>query len=358
MIPLLKPSCTEEEIEAVAAVLRSGWWGNGPVCEQFEEEMVRRSDYKYCITVNSATAALHLALKSLNPVHGQEVIVPALTFISTAYAATYLGCKVIFADVRPDTLCIDWDDVLDKITINTLAVIAVDYAGYPAMDKPKVRLAGVPVIEDAAHNCLGEHTGDMVCYSFHPVKNLATGDGGAILTNNEYGAARLRSLRWLGIDRSTWERQEKKYNWDYDIREVGFKCHWNDIQAAVGLVQMRRLAAMNLRRREIAYRYREELVDHVEFTCDHPFHSNHLFPIRVRIDKRNAILDGLLAAGVSAGVHYKPLTHYPMYRSQATPPVTEREWQKLISLPIYPDMSDEIQDFIIHTVKEVINAKT
>ena len=356
VIPLLKPSCTDEEIEAVTAVLRSGWWGNGPVCEEFERQVAERAGYKYCITVNSATAALHLALKSLDIAWGyHEVIVPALTFVSTALVASYVGARVVFADVVPGTLTIDWGDVLQKITKRTKAIIPVDYAGYPADGH---FASWIPIVEDAAHNSLGEHYGDIVCYSFHPVKTLATGDGGAILTNDPDQASRCRSLRWVGIDRSTWERQEKRYNWDYDIREVGYKYHWNDIQAAIGLVQLKRLSEMNLRRRVIADRYRIALSSsRVELCDDHPRHSNHLFPIRVDADRRNEIIDRMLQRGISVGVHYKPLTYYPMWANHETPPVTYREWRRLISLPIFPDMTDEEQFQVITGLEEALKGR-
>jgi len=347
MIPLLQPSCTQAEIEAVAQVLKSGWWGMGPKCDEFEKRLAYRYKRKHCITVNSCTAALHLALLSHGIGPGDDVIVPALTFISSALAATYCGANVIFADICEDTLCIDWADVRAKMTNDVKAVVAVDYAGYPAA----IASPFYPVIQDAAHSCGGIAYGDDVCLSFHPVKNLATGDGGAILTNDDEGAERMRALRWVGIDRSTWERSQKKYGWDYSIEEVGFKCHWNDIQAAIALAQLDRLEELNRKRREIAERYWEGLRDVVWNPVGHKQHTWHLYPIRVPAQYRNGLIDYLLEQGISAGVHYKPLTYYPMYE-QETPPVTEREWQKLVSLPIFYDLTMEDQDRVIGAVKD------
>ena len=221
MIPLLQPSVTQAEIDEVVSALESHWWGSGPKVEKFEQLMATQSGYHHCVTVNSATAALHLSLKLFDIGPGDEVIVPALTFISSALAVVYCGATPIFADVRPDTLCIDWNDAREKITENTKAIIAVDYAGYPA--KPS-QMPGVAVVQDAAHACGGLYYGDLVTLSFHPVKNLATGDGGAILCRASRNADRLKALRWCGIDRSTWERVEKRYNWDYQINSVGYKC--------------------------------------------------------------------------------------------------------------------------------------
>lgn len=354
IIPLLQPSITDAEIEAVTKVLRSQWWGQGRVVEQFERELADRYGYAHCVTTNSATAALHLALHVLGISKGSEVILPALTFVSTGLAVLYTGATPILADVYLDTLCLDWNDALSKVSDKTCAIMPVDYAGFPAWtDGPLT--GAMPIIQDAAHSCGGRGYGDLVCLSFHPVKNLATGDGGAILTNDDDQAERLRSLRWCGIDRSTWERSEKRYGWDYDIAEMGFKYHWNDIQAAIGLVQLGRLDEMNGRRREIAERYQDELNGVVTLPWDRRSHTWHLFPVRVDAEQRDSLIDYLLSKGISAGVHYKPLTHYPMFHGHV--PVTEHEWRRLVSLPIFPDMTDAQQWRVICAVREWANGK-
>lgn len=361
MIPLLKPSCTQAEIDAVTKVLRSGWWGQGPKCEEFEHHIAKLHDYKYAVTCNSATAALHLALMSLDIKAGDEVIVPALTFVSTALAVTYCGAKPIFADVKPDTLTLDWDDVVQKTTFKTRAIIPVDYAGYPAchihFGKPASVFYGHSVIQDAAHTCGGLIYGDLACLSFHPVKNLATGDGGCILTNNKDQYERMKSLRWCGIDRSTYDRLQKHYNWDYNIHEIGYKYHWNDIQAAIGLTQLDRLPKLLARRKIIAAMYDGAFTigqDMPQLQAYHDAHTYHLYVIRVDAEKRDKIIDYLLAEGISAGVHYKPLTYYPMYSDQPTPPVTEREWKRLISLPIFFDMTDQQVAFICQAILDAL----
>ena len=359
VLPLLKPSCTDLEIELVESVLRSGWWGQGSMVEQFEREMGKRYGKKHCITTNSATAALHLACKVAGIGPGDEVIVPALTFISTALAAIYCGAKVIFADVYEDTLCVDMFDVEKKFTRNTKMVIPVDYAGYPCMNVIPYGL--IPhrrwtIVQDAAHSCGGLGYGDMICLSFHPVKNLATFDGGCILTDNDEWAERARALRWCGINKSTWERSQKKYGWDYQIEEVGYKYHFSDVGAAIALAQLSRLDDLNQRRREIAMIYNDEFSELedtglVQLPVDHWNHTWHLYPIRVDAGKRNALIDWLLERGISAGVHYKPLTEYSMYNDQPTPPVTEREWQRLVSLPIYYDLEDSDVERVADVVK-------
>lgn len=346
-IPLLQPSCTEEEIAAVTRVLQSLWWGCGPVCEEVEAFLCAQYGYPYCVTVNSATAALHLSLLAHGIGPGDEVIVPALTFISTALAVSYTGATPIFADVHPATLCLEVDDVQRRATERTRAVIPVDYAGYPAWENVRIPF---PVIQDAAHSCGGAGYGDEICLSFHPVKNIATGDGGAILTRSEERYHRLKALRWCGIDKSTWERVERRYGWDYNIPEGGFKCHWNDIQAAIGLVQLRRMDELLARRREIARQYTEALRGLCSIPVDHPQHTWHLYPIRVPVGVRDSIVDHVLSLGISVGVHYKPLTHYAMY-AQPTPAVTHLEWRRLISLPIFYDMTDDEVSRVVEALR-------
>jgi perosamine synthetase len=348
IIPLLKPSVSQAEIDAVTEVLKSGWWGTGKVVEQFEKEMATLYRVPYCITVNSATAALHLAMKALNIGPGDEVILPALTFISTGLAPLYVGAIPVLVDVDPITLCIDWNDVSNKITNKTRCIIPVDYSGYPSISAVPWK---IPIVQDAAHSCgSGIVSGDLTCLSFHPVKNLATGDGGAILTSRKEIADRLKALRWCGIDRSTWERSENRYGWDYDIDEVGYKYHWNDIQAAVGLSQLHRLPLLNAKRKLIAERYMYELNGLVQLPPDHINHTWHLFVIRV--DNREKLINALLSQDVSAGVHYKPINHYPMFRGDT--PVTEREWKRLVTLPVFADMTEEQQDKVIRIVKESV----
>jgi perosamine synthetase len=349
IIPLLKPSVSQSEIDAVIEVLKSGWWGTGKVVEQFEKEMAEMYHVPYCITVNSATAALHLAIKALNIEPGDEIILPALTFISTGLAPLYIGATPILADIEPTTLCIDWNDVDHKVTDKTRCIIPVDYAGYPSYSAVPSGVLNIPVVQDAAHSCgSGIAYGNMTCLSFHPVKNLATGDGGAILTGKKEIADRLKSLRWCGIDKSTWERSENRYGWDYDIKEVGYKYHWNDIQAAIGLSQLRRLPLLSAKRKLIAERYIFELSGRVQLPSNHINHTWHLFVIRV--DNRDRVINALLTQSVSAGVHYKPINHYPMFKGNT--PVTEREWKRLITLPVFADMTEEQQDKVIQIVKE------
>jgi perosamine synthetase len=267
VIQVFKPSMTQEEIDAVTEVLQSGWIGLGPKTAEFEEKFAEFVGTTFAVAVNSCTAALDLALKLLDVNHGHEVIVPTMTFVSTAHCVAYRLAMPIFADVDPHTLSIDLEDVRRKITSRTRAIIPVHYSGRPIdLDALKEIAGGIPIIEDCAHATGARYKGrsvgsigDIGCFSFHAVKNLAMGDGGALTLNDQQWMERCKRLRWLGIDKGTWDRTavDKSYWWQYFVDEIGLKCHLNDIAAAIGLVQLRRLQAMNARRREIARQYTE-----------------------------------------------------------------------------------------------------
>jgi perosamine synthetase len=347
MIPLLRPLMGEEEVLAIREVIYSGWIGMGPKVEQFEAAFAGFTGQKYAVAVNSCTAALHLALEALGVGPGDEVICPALTFISTALAARYCGATPRFADVDPQTLCMDPRDALAKMTERTTAVVPVHFAGaYAALDQ----YPGSKLVEDCAHFGGGlPGDGRLQCWSFHAVKNIACGDGGMVTTNDADLADIVRRRRWCGINRSTWDRARRRYGWDYDIQELGYKCHMNDLQAALGLVQLSRVGAMNERRRQVAAEYHRCLagLDWLRL----PSMENqtwHLFIVRTAA--RDPLVDYLLARGISAGVHYKPLTHYPIFESVPLP-VTDAVWPTLVTLPCHPALTDAEVEYIIETVR-------
>ena len=360
MIQVFKPSMTQEEIDAVAEVLRSGWIGLGPKTAEFEKKFAEFVGTSYAVAVNSCTAALDLALKLLDVNHGHEVIVPTMTFVSTAHCVAYRLAMPVFADVDPHTLALDLEDVRRKITSRTRAIIPVHYSGRPVdLDALKEIAGEIPIIEDCAHATGARYKGrsvgsigDIGCFSFHAVKNLAMGDGGALTLNREPWMLRSKRLRWLGIDKGTWDRTatDKSYWWQYFVDEIGLKCHLNDIAAAIGLVQLRRLEAMNGRRREIADRYTQAFAayDFMETppadTADMQS-SWHIYCLKA--PQRDDLCAFLQQKGIATGVHYTPIHLYSCYGNQPHLPQAEEVFQRIVSLPVYPDMTDdEIQQVI------------
>jgi perosamine synthetase len=269
----------------------------------------------------------------------------------------HAGNKVIFADIDEDDLCIDWRNLPEAD-----AVVPVWYAG--SVVEPSGLMSDpwptTPIIEDCAHAAGSAGAGQVgwaACWSFQAVKNLATGDGGMITTDDPYVYERLLKLRWCGIDKSTWERDQSRYGWDYDIPGDGEKMHMNDITAALGRVQLRRLEDMNLKRFLLASNYYNAFKDMpyedwLDARCPIVHDSNHLYVVRVQASDRNRFIDHVLSKGVSAGVHYKPLTHYPnLFPGKHNVPVTERVWQTMVTLPLFPDMTDGEQEQVIAAVK-------
>ncbi len=338
----------------------------GPEVAAFEQEFAEYVGVDHAVAVNSATSALELSARACGIVN-KTVVTPALTFVSTAQAMLHAGNKVVFADIDEDDLCIDWGHVsviTEALGDEVGAVVPVWYGGTvveptdPALGDP---WPTVPVIEDCAHAAGSMDAGKVgwaACWSFQAVKNLATGDGGMVTTDDPYVADRLRQLRWCGIDRSTWERDQGKYGWDYDIPADGEKMHMNDLTAALGRVQLRRLDAMNTTRYLRAMNYYTEFNrnlpydDFVDVRYPDRESSNHLYVVRVHAEDRNRFIDHMLANGVSAGVHYKPLTHYPaLFPGKHHVPVTERVWQTMVTLPLFPDMTDGEQEQVIAAVK-------
>ncbi|HET6201326.1 MAG TPA: GNAT family N-acetyltransferase [Planctomycetota bacterium] len=377
MIPVFRPSLGDEEIAAVAEVLRSGWIGLGPKTAAFERAFAESVGARHAVGTASGTAALHLALLGLGVGPGDEVIVPSLTFVSTAHAVRYCGGVPVFADVEEETLCLDPRDVRRKISPRTKAILPVHYGGHPAdLDalQALARRHRLLLLEDAAHAAGAEYGGRRVgspgpsaavCFSFHAVKNLTTGEGGMVTTDDEGLARRLRELRWMGISRDTWERTkgDAVHAWRYEVRSLGWKAHLSDIQAAIGLVQLRKLDAGNARRREIALRYAAALRDlpGVRIPVERPGlrSSWHLYPIRAQ--RRDDLLAFLKKRGIAPGVHYFPLHLHPYYletgekarfAGPGTCPVAERAWKELLSLPLYPGLAEAEIEAVVRAVRD------
>jgi perosamine synthetase len=360
----------QEEIDAVAEVIKSGWIGMGPKTKQFEEEFAKYLGVKYAVALNSATAALHLALKVLD-IEDREVITTPMTFVSTNHAILHNKGIPVFTDIQRDTLNIDPKEIEKNVTPKTKAIIIVHYGGHACeMDKilEIAKKHNLYLVEDAAHACGSDYQGkklgsfgDLACFSFHAVKNLATGDGGMIVTNNEEWYRRLEKLRWVGISKDTWSREEfqstgdARYSWYYDIEELGFKYHMNDLNASLGLVQLKKLEQLNEKRRSLTARYDRglsglawlELPKELAYTKS--AHHNYV----IKTSYRDKLNDYLAQKNISTGVHYIPNNHYKMYQEFGHPtPVAEEVWTKLLTLPLYPDMTDAEQELVISSIKE------
>jgi perosamine synthetase len=349
----------DEEVEAVCRVLKSGWIGLGEQTRQFENSFANYIGTKHAVAMNSCTAALHTSMHLLGIGEGDEVVVPTMSFVSTAHAVHYVGAKPIFADCEEDSLSIDPNDVKERITDRTKAVIAMHYGGRPAsMDELRdVVPKHIPIVEDAAHACGGVYKerlcgtlGDMACFSFHAVKNLSAGDGGCLTTDNDEWASKAVRFRWLGINKDTWARvgRDKKYWWRYEIDEAGYKYHMNDINASIAFVQLTKLDKMNERRKQIANAYFDGLQclvakGHLQLPLgdDAEYGSSwHIF--HIKCDRRDELSEFMRKNGINSGVHYCPIHLYEYYNgSKRNLPVSEKVFDRILSLPMYPDLTDD-----------------
>ena len=333
LIPVFRPSMGKEEIDAVAKVIKSKWIGMGEKTEEFEKEFAKYINVPFAIGTNSATAALHLALRAAGIKFGDEVITTAMTFASTVEAILYNDATPIFADIEYGTMNIDPMDIEKKITPKTKAIIPVHFGGHPCNMDAIMDIAKkykLQIIEDAAHACGGMYggryagqkvgsLGNLTCFSFHAVKNLATGDGGMITTTDKNLAAKIKKMRWMGISKDTYQRSNGKYKWDYDIIEQGWKYHPNDILSAIGLEQLKKLDTMNNRRRNICSLYNtlfnaKKLNINIPAIAEDILHARHNYIIKLpeHID-REELIAFLADNNISTGVHYKPLYYHPRY---------------------------------------------
>ncbi|MBI9086958.1 MAG: DegT/DnrJ/EryC1/StrS family aminotransferase [Desulfobacterales bacterium] len=370
-IPLARPSAGEAEIAALAEVIRSGWWTTGPTVTRFEEAVCRSlGEGLNAVAVNSCTAGLFLSLKAFGIGPGDQVIVPTWTFAATAQVVEWAGAEVVLCDIDPDTLNIDPAQAARLITPATRAIIPVHMAGYPCDMDPLLDLArthGLHVIEDAAHamgtRYKGKNVGTLgpvTVFSFYATKNLACGEGGMIVTPDEALAAKMRRLSYFGIDKEAWHRYPEREPWYYEIVELGYKFNMDSLHAAIGQVQLQGLDRMNTRRREIAAIYRRRL-EGVDFFADDPahLHSYHLFAVRLCADvRRDHVIAELRRCGIGSGVHYVPLHLHPHYQNGGIDPsafpVATALSDRVLSLPLYPDLTDFQVAAICDTVNRTV----
>jgi dTDP-4-amino-4,6-dideoxygalactose transaminase len=378
-IPCFRPLIGEAEIEAVSAVLRSGWLTTGPKVREFEDHFVRfmGGDVE-AVAVNSATAGLHLAAEACGIGPGDEVIIPTLTFTATAAVIRQLGAEVVLVDVEESTRCIDLEDAERRVTKRCKAIMPVHFGGFPC-DMARVvdfaRRHGLKVIEDAAHalparrdgRLIGSWQSDACVFSFYATKPITTGEGGMIVSRDPAITARARIMRNHGLDRDAFDRFRRVgAAWAYDVVAPGFKYNLTDLAAAVGLVQLARADAFQSSRQRLAKRYFEALSD-LPIDCPPPapdgsLHSWHMFPIRVHEDaraNRNELIAALSAAGIGTSVHYRPLHDMTYWRERCrcSPddfPVAGRYFSGAVTLPLFAGMTAAQLDRVIAVVRETL----
>lgn len=359
----------EEDIKAAAEALRSDYLTTGPRVEEFEKAAAAYVGADYGAAVGNGTAALHIACMAAGLKEGDEVITTPITFAASANCVLYCKATPVFADIDPVTYNISPDSILSRITERTRAVIAVHYAGQPCdMDKIS-RIAKehkLFVIEDGAHALGAEYKGkkiggisDLTCFSFHPVKHITTGEGGMITTNSKELYEKLRLLRSHGITRNEeWFENEGEGPWYYEQKELGYNYRISDIQCALGISQLKKLPMFLEKRRAIAQMYNDAFKEmkniHIPIQKEGCTSSWHLYVIRVKPQIRRAVFNYLRQAGIGVNVHYIPVYRHPYYRKNGYEGVSLKEAEKLydsmISLPVYPLLSREQQEYVIEKV--------
>jgi UDP-4-amino-4-deoxy-L-arabinose-oxoglutarate aminotransferase len=374
-LPLNRPSIGETEIAGVTACLRSQWVTTGPFCKTFEERFQELTGARHAVSLSSATAAMQLVLAAVGIGPGDEVITPSLTFASTVNMIALCGAKPVFADIHYDTLNINADDIESRITPRTKAVIPVHFAGAPADMERILEIADrhrLIVIEDAAHavgtRYRGIHAGGfgrIAIFSFHPLKNITTGEGGLITHYDELLEKKLRLLRFHGIERDAWKRYGKGGNPDYDIETPGWKYNLTDMQAALGIAQLSRLTEFNRRRAALVALYRKGLdrVAGLDLPADPPYphdHSHHLFVVKILAMERDRFMERLADHNIGYGLHF-PACHLLKYVKErfgvAKLPETERATRKILSLPLFPDMTDGDVAYVCAAVREILEGE-
>lgn len=373
-IPYGRQTIDEDDIQAVVDVLKSDYLTTGPKIAEFEQKVCKYTHTKYAVAISNGTAALHAACYAAGIGLGDEVITTPITFAASANCVLYCGGKPVFADIDPRTYNIDPADIERKITPKTKAIIAVHMAGQPCdMDAIHeiAKKHHLIVIEDGAHALGAEYKGqkigglsDMTTFSFHPVKPITTGEGGMIMTNDETLYKRLVLFRSHGITRDEEMMTANEGPWFYQQLDLGYNYRITDIQCALGVSQMGKLDEYISRRREIAARY-DEAFSSVDGIVT-PYQSEdgrsgwHLYIIQVKEKDRREVFEALRDKGIGVNVHYIPVYYHPYYREHGYEntkcPVAEKVYERIISLPIHPSLTEEEQDFVIRTVKEFVGA--
>lgn len=377
-LPFALPEIGEEEIDEVVDSLRSGWLSTGPKVRRFESDFASYLGAGlHTIAVNSATAGLHLAIEALGVGPGDEVIVPTHTFTASAEVVRYMGADPVFVDIEADSYCIDPVAVSAAVTERTRAIIPVHYAGLASNMRAIREIAcenRLSIVEDAAHAFPATFDGDLIgsidtdccVFSFYATKTITTGEGGMLVTRREDIAKRAAVMRLHGIDRNAFDRyRSSKPSWYYEVVAPGFKYNMTDLAAAIGIHQLRKASQFQARRAWLAARYDEALRDlpvQLPPRRDGDMHSWHLYVIKLTEDgpvDRDELVDRMFGYGIGLSVHYVPLHLQPYWRdryrlSPGAFPVSQRLYERSVSLPIYTQMSDADQDRVIEALRRTL----
>jgi len=381
-IPFHKPYITEDEISEVVDSLSSGWLTTGLKCVEFEKAFSQYIGCKHAIAVNSCTAALHIALEAVGLREGDEVITTPMTFAATAEVIRYFNAEPVFVDIEPDSMNINVSILEAKVKEhksggNRLkAIIPVHFAGHPCdMDSISTiaQKNNLKVIEDAAHCLPAKYNnrqvgtiGDITCFSFYATKNITTGEGGMAVTDNSEWAERMRIMSLHGISKDAWKRYSEEGHWYYEIIAPGYKYNMTDIAAALGIAQLKKADFFQKRREEIAAQYNKAFKDLpqiiIPFESNNIQHSWHLYVMRLNLEylsiDRNQFIEELRSRGVGTSVHFIPLHIHPYYRETygykpEDFPVAYETFKKIITLPLYPKMTDGEVRRVIEAVSDV-----
>lgn len=378
-VPFHKAAVGEAEAQAAAAVIRSGWLTMGPHTVEFEEKFAKYVGAKHALAVCSCTAALHLALEAIGLKASDEVLVPTVTFTATAEVVAYFGARPVLVDVDPATLNISTADAERRITAKTKAIIPVHFAGQPCdLDEicDLARRHDLHVIEDAAHALPASYRGrpigavsEATCFSFYATKTLTTGEGGMVTTDDDAIADRVRTMRLHGIGRDAWKRYTAEGSWYYEVQAPGYKYNMNDVQAAIGLVQLAKCDETHAQRIAIAKRYDDSfskiaMLETPTLRTERES-AMHLYVLRLNTEQltisRNDFIRELKQREIGASVHFIPLHFHPYYRDtyryKANDlPVAAREFERYLSLPIFPGMTDDQIEYVIDSVCQIANS--
>lgn len=375
-LPFHRPTIEEEDIQAVVDALRSGWISTGPKTKEFEQAFADYIGARHALAVSSGTAALHLALDAIGLKEGDEVLVPVVTFTATAEVVAYFKAKPVLVDVDPVYFNLDPADAERKITNRTRAIMPVHFAGHPCPMDSIAALAShksLTVIEDAAHAVPAMYRGRTVgtlspltAFSFHAVKTLTTGEGGMVATDNDAFAERVRLMRLHGMNRDAWKRYAADGTWRYEISEAGYKYNLTDPQAALGLAQLKKCDRMWRRRAEISRQYTQALqhsdayrIPQVDPDVQHAWHLYVILINRAALGiHRDQVIEELRARRIGTAVHFIPLNLQPYYQRsfgyrRGDFPVAEEYFDRCISLPIYPAMTDGDVNRVLEALDDV-----